>query len=215
MNRRPRIYCFGCSFTEGVEANNFISWVDFLAKLLPDYDFFNYGVGGTSELFHAYLLRTLPEKQDSDISIFQITSHSRMTWWNQIDFHKLMHHNKDNIYKLNRDIVFQNFDRVNIGVLSQPRDKNYKFAKTYYKKMTKIYHSENYRANIRYASDFFDYAFNHRKCTAFNYDSFHDSITGNEWKKYIIDEGDHFDEIGCEQEANWVFENLKKRNIIK
>lgn len=217
--RRPRIYCFGCSFTQGVKESNFTSYVHSLAKLLPEYDFYNYGAGGTSELFHSYLLRTLPDKQPNDISIFQITSMGRLTWWNDFDLHNAIRYRYENNYELNSTTVCKNVDTINYGISSGNYDSpNQNFAKQYYNITTDNYHSENFRANIFYASQYFDYAFTHRSNididSHIEYDSYCDSISDKEWNSYLIDHGDHFNLNGCNAEAEWVYNNLKKKNLI-
>lgn len=215
-NRRPRIYCFGCSYTEGINNNNWISYVQYLAELCPEYDIYNYGVGGTSELFHTYLMNTLPEKTPQDISIFQITSMGRLTWWNYDTYHANLDHKTNNIWRLNSTFVRKNIGRITYGTLNDNTDSQYKLAKIYYKQVTQPFENEKFSANIFYASQFFDYAFFHRKATIknANYDSFKDSITDKQWKRYVMDAGSHFNEVGSKEEAHWVYENLKKNNLL-
>lgn len=219
ITRRPRIYCFGCSFTQGVEESNFTSYVHSLAKLLPEYDFYNYGAGGTSELFHSYLLRTLPDKQPNDISIFQITSMGRLTWWNNVNLHDAIQHRSDNNYELNSTTVCKNVDTINYGTLSNKyKSIHSSFAIKYYSTTTDNYHSENFRANSFYASQYFDYAFAHRSNinidSHIKYDSYCDNISDEEWNSYLLDSSDHFNIVGCDAEAEWVYKNLKKKNLI-
>lgn len=215
-SRKPRVYCFGCSYTEGVKNANWVSYVQYLAELLPGYDIYNYGVGGTSELFHTHLMNTLPEKTPEDISIFQITSMGRLTWWNNEAYHANVNHKSDNIWRLNNTFVRNNLGRITYGTLNDRADSQHKFAKIYYDRVSMPYENEKFFANIFYASQYFDYAFFHRTATIknTNYDSFKDSITDKQWKRYVMDRGDHFNDIGSKEEAQWVYENLKKKNLI-
>jgi lysophospholipase L1-like esterase len=213
-NRKPRIYCFGCSFTQGVGHGDWVNYTTYLSELLPNYDVYNYGVGGSSELFHAYLMRTLPEKTSEDVTILQLTSIGRFTQWNDINYHTAFEQQTEDLWKLDRKIITQNVQCITYGMLDRKNYPDYKFIKMYYERTTRLYEKEKFAANVYYASQFFDYAFFHRISKLKQYDSFQDSITDGKWNSFVVDDGCHFNEDGAKEEARWVYEKLKKNKLI-
>ena len=226
--RRPRIYCFGCSHTMGIEGNNNMSWVDFLARKLPDYDFYKLGDGGSSELFHAFLMSQMyPKKEDNDIFIFQMTHVGRLTWWNDIDFTNSFKRTSRNVYCINQKFVKKNIEKINYGTLKNTQtyasDSTKKLAAYYYGETTDIYVDINYISNIAYAGKYFDYGFMHYNSLSTldncdenleQYDCFSNSIGKELWSKFQYDSGKHLTLDGLKYQSEWIYKNLIKRNIL-
>lgn len=203
---KPRIYIFGCSFSQGVPESDWISWASEFSKLVPNYDVYNFAVAGTSELFHIHILKQVCKiKKPNDIIIFQLTSMRRLTWWNNFNAFDYIQHHEDNLYKLNNS-VRENFDRINSGVANST-----KFARLWYKTMTEEYFQEQFSINADYAVRNSDYTFFHDAWgNKYKIDSFYEDHK-EKFNDYVIDNGSHFGKEGSTVEANWVFQKIKDK----
>lgn len=76
-----KIACFGCSWTHGSTFEIGVSWVNELARMMPEHEFFNLSQAGSSAMHSIWVMEQFEKYQKPDFTIFQITNEGRMTYY--------------------------------------------------------------------------------------------------------------------------------------
>lgn len=76
-----KIACFGCSWTHGATFELGVSWVNELARLMPEHEFFNLSHAGSSVLHSIWIMEEFEKWQHPDLTIFQISNEGRKTYY--------------------------------------------------------------------------------------------------------------------------------------
>lgn len=215
--KSKRIAVFGCSWTQGLENENYDNWVYYLSKRYPMHSFFNYAAAGTSIVYHTHLLEQVTYKQTFDIIIFQVTSPARFTWWKPHKINKMLYKQSDNLWAI--EAGYGNYvDRINTGTISDKKffkidKKKHRFGVDYYSRLTNQQILLDHKAYISYIKDKVDLYFCHR--SAINNElSVYDTLGEENFKKFVIDNGDHFSPEGNDWESRWIELQLKNKGLL-
>lgn len=216
--KSKRIAIFGCSWTQGLQSENFDNWVLHLSKRYPMHSFFNYAAAGTSIVYHTHLLEQVTTKKTFDITIFQITSPARFTWWKPHKINKMLYKQSDNVWAIEKgygDYV----DRINTGTIADKKffgtnKKKHKFGVEYYNRLTNDQILLDHKAYVNYIKDKVDLHYYHRTSINDNELSVYDTLGEDNFNKFVIDNGDHFSIEGNDWISRWVEMQLKNRELL-
>lgn len=75
------VACFGCSWTHGATFELGVNWVNELAKLMPEHQFYNLSMAGSSLLHSIWVFDMFTKHYKPDFTIFQITTEGRKTYY--------------------------------------------------------------------------------------------------------------------------------------
>jgi len=214
---RKRIAVFGCSWSQGVASlNNFDNWVKHLAKKRPEHDFYNFGCGGTSIVYHAYLLDSITRREEFDHIIFQVTSPGRYSWWQPHKLNEMIERQDDNYWAVARGYG-KYVQRVTMGSLQKGAldKKTQKFANEYYKRLSDDQKDIEYKVYIEFAKARSDLVFFHRKGLQEGDLSVKSILGDDKFYSFVSDDGDHFGVEGNQWTANWVNKRLIRKGVMK
>jgi len=219
-----KLAVFGCSWSYGTHQKVNIeksppNWVRSLAKLRPDISITNFSYGGTSIQFSAFLFDNYAKEYD--YTIFQITSPYRLTVWpDQFDFKKHMIKYEDNLTQLghlvNKDILNVNPARIDYSpfttnILFTESRKAINFSKQYYKYIDSQYLWFEYNMFIEHITKQADLRFFHQhdpnwllRDDTYNTWCIEKILPAQQYQNYLLDDGDHFNQEGCDWQANYI-----------
>ena len=213
-----KIATFGCSWTHGLkQLNNFYSWPYALHKLQPDWEIHNYAIGASNLQFQIFLMEDVLRHHTYDKIIFQITSPSRLTYFEEdYDFTKHLTEMKPNYKRFDiEEGFFRKVVTITPGHMKLPKSDSfwnlsgkYEFAKSYYTTVNKSIFRTEYKALVNYLKNKVDLMFMHNEDIL---DLKICPVIMKELpsaKKFVADSGEHFDIEGCDQQAKWVLERL-------
>jgi hypothetical protein len=224
------VACFGCSWTRGTDYETVNNWVNELAKLYPEHEFFNLSTPGSSVLHSTWVMEQFKKLYNPDVTIFQITNQGRVTYYlgHDIDNPKVLFSEKNlrkndlipNVHSLclsNKQVQNINYgtlDPKNAGI-DELYEKRYNFANTYYSTIDKKKTSDlEQKIYSLYIKNNVDLAFFHTLVSIP-----HDvelpciqEILGNDlFDKFSYDHGHHFSEEGCRWQANYINSLIKHK----
>jgi len=218
-----KLAVFGCSWSYGTNQQVDIeksppNWVRCLAKIRPDISITNFAFGGTSVQFSAFLFDKYAKEHD--YTIFQITSPYRFTLWpEQFDFKEHMIKYEDNLTQLDNELYS---DILNVSPAQIEIDPSWKlffkhsrnvinFSKQYYKYMDSEYLWFEYNMFIEHITKQADLRFFHRidpkwplRDETYNTWCIQKILPAQQYQDYLLDDGDHFNQAGCEWQANYI-----------
>jgi hypothetical protein len=215
------INVYGCSWTHGIQEDNFDSWVTELGKLLPNYQINNYAVQGSSIAFSCWML----EKtfNSSAITIFQCTMPARFSYWENFDFEKYQFKKNNNVTCFSNDIPVK---RILVGMKSDDKTKGHvnntsvkKFMKEYYSRLTDPLLLIEWKSYIEFAAKRSSYIFTHKPHEINNHVSNLDNIgniLGEKIYVEFIQENDnyHFGLAGQKWQADFVYKKLLEKKLL-
>jgi len=218
-----KLAVFGCSCSYGTTQHIDIdksepNWVRSLAKLRPDVSITNFSYAGTSVQFSASLFDKFA--QDFDYTIFQITGSGRLCFWpDQFDFKKHMIKYEDNLIQFGDldPYIFQ----VTASAIDDPDNNKYifkntehelDFAKKYYRYMPMEIIELEYQSIINNIYSKANLTFWHFGVKQYRDDIFSiNQILGDtQFFNYSTSTGFHFNQAGCEWQANYINERYLK-----
>lgn len=225
------VFCFGCSFTEGITEQPY-TWVHSLAAKYPEHNFYNIALQGSSLAYSLALLNycrknidTLPVKYDK--IIFQITGEGRLTIIPELYIKKIFLDFTNDLYHWNR-ISMNNYYKPSLYV--QPTKSSFiicnnyannrnPLAKLYYKYLSKEHNFSiewlGYVLYLKflYNKGIIDYMLIHRNLH-FDFEGIIsdidviEKILGPElWQQYLFDTG-HFTKEGSVWEGDFIATKL-------
>ena len=216
------ILVLGCSWTSGLHDHPY-NWVTALAEMMPEHTFYNCAHPGTSLLHSIWIMEKCLEQSNEinggikfDKIIFQITNEGRLTYYHELDDFKVndwIRYKTDNLYAL--EIDWQKLCIINYGVLipenSSPNHGKWKeirkFAKDYYTRCTRQHHFNlEHKILAEYVKNKADLVFFHRRDdnNISGILSIQDILGDEQFKKFVIDSGDHFGIAGCQWQAKHI-----------
>lgn len=210
--KRKKIAVFGCSWSQGLQnLNNFDNWVKHLAKKRPEYDFYNFGCGGTSIVYHVYLLDLITKREDFDHIIFQVTSASRYTWWQPHQLDEIIEQQDKNYWAIAKDYG-KYIDRITMGSLQKGAldKKTQQFANEYYRRLSNDQIEIEYKVYIEFAKARSDLLFFYKKGLQEGDLSIQSTLGDEKFYNFVADDGDHFNKAGNEWQASWINKQLEK-----
>lgn len=216
---KKKIAVFGCSWSQGLYPD-LDNWVKELAKLLPDYEFYNFSLGGTSLAYSIHLLEQIYDSDiNFDITIFQATSEGRLTWWKSHNIFNFLERHGDNLFHIDKKNINDYVDKINYGTVFSKSDlnKNDKiFGRQYYSRLNLDMTSIELRSLLEFADKRVNILFSHRSMKKYglNYLSVFDTLGEENFKKFVIDEGEHFSNAGNKWQALWILDKLKQKKLI-
>ena len=212
-----KIAIFGCSWSHGVKnISNGYSWPLALSEHHPDWEIHNYALGGSSLSFQASLLDNVLAHDSYDKIVFQLTNPARFTYMDDdVNFGDYIINLSKNyrMFDMYGDI-YRNIVCITAGALGLnkhdsfwkfPVDK-YEFTKMYYSYVNRHINRTEYRALAQYVKSKSDIVFFHNEdvCDIGDIPVIMDQ-TG---KKYVVDNGEHFNIDGSKWVADWVEKQL-------
>lgn len=197
---------FGCSWTAWSKTN----YVEELAKLTPEHNFYNWAQSGSSIALSTYLLDAVKHRYtgDNNYFIFQATNPYRVSWWNTIDFRSI-NQLQPNYFKLPAldGKYWQGFSAANC------KDKAFgKYHKQYYMTNTNTNMNHEYKTYCKFAKDNSDYIFWQQKQQNKVFDNMicvQDLLGEEKHNKYLSRDGWHFARPGSKWQAQWIKKELK------
>ena len=220
-----KLAVFGCSWSYGTSQHQDIkksqpNWVRSLAKLRPDISITNFAFPGTSLGFSCLLHNQFAS--EFDYTVFQITAPRRFTSWpDYFDFKEYMIQYQDNLVQFNSTSAFSYIKRLNpslvefdLGItngLFNGTRLPVNFTKNYYKFLPEEYLWFEYNTLITYISSKVNLLFYHiyddewplqKQNTKLP--AVQKILTQKQFQNYVLDEGHHFNQAGCEWQANYI-----------
>lgn len=224
------IRIIGCSHTQGIEhlERYGSNWVHYYRdKVDPSIPIYNYAQGGTSVVWHSFILSMLKNKYPNDIYITQLTTPGRYSWWDE-------NINQDNLVdkcyssvQLRENLVEYmirpqeppTVHWFNSGVVysenpdeQQLSSSDLEFAKAYYDRDNPIHKWTMY---VHYLESNSDYCFFHedskpiayknRVATNKEFDTSEQYI-GKSFAEHFIDGGKHLSDYGNERVSDMVYQ---------
>ncbi|MBR19693.1 MAG: hypothetical protein CMA64_06060 [Euryarchaeota archaeon] len=214
---------FGCSWTGLTSVN----YVQELAKLEPDHNFYNWAVQGSSISMSTFLLEQVKRKfkTPNNYFIFQVTNTGRVTWWD--DEYKQWWDNKydraikpekrtNNYYRTkHRDInneIVGGFSAAGCPIVLAR-----KYQKQYYRWTSSSTMNHDHRMHCHYAKNNSNFMFFHR-AHASKHEEFKDhlvveNVLGRERYQELCDQLEgktskkdthHFGLEGAQWQAKWI-----------
>jgi len=218
---------FGCSWSYGTSQHQDISksqpnWVRCLAKIRPDISITNFAFKGSSINFSSYLFDKYAKEYD--YTIFQITSPYRFTLWpEEFDFKKHLIKYEDNLWQLDNKITRQVLNLNPSQINKEPSWKLFdnstrhelNFSKQYYKYTDSNYLWFEYNMFLKHITTQADLRFFHRDDPNWPLREeipwcIEKIITTQQYQDYLLDDGDHFNQAGCEWQANYINDKYLK-----
>lgn len=218
------VACFGCSWTHGATYEVGTNWVNELAKLYPQHEFFNLSMAGSSVLHSITVMEQFKKHYNPDVTIFQITNEGRVTYYLDDTIKKaaLLFDQKNlrlndplpNVHTL--CLMPEQVQSINYGTLHPENagiDSHYKqrfdLAEKYYSVMDR---DKNFLLEQKiyslYIKDNVDLAFYHTSYSIPNDVDLPciETILGQEqFNNYSSDgQGHHFTEEGCRWQAEYI-----------
>jgi len=222
-----KLAVFGCSWSYGTSQHQDISksqpnWVRSLANLRPDISITNFAFKGSSINFSSYLFDKYAKEYD--YTIFQITTPYRLTLWpEEFDFKKHLIKYEDNLWQLDNKITQQvlNLNPSQIDKYSSwelfDNSTRYgiNFSKQYYKYTDSNYLWFEYDMFLKHITTQADLRFFHRLDPNWTLRGeipwcIEKIITTQQYQSYLLDDGDHFNQAGCEWQANYINDKYLK-----
>ena len=205
---------FGCSWT-GWHNN----YVQELAKLEPDHNFYNWAVKGSSISISTFLLEQVKRKftTPNNYFIFQVTNPGRVTWWDEkykqwwddkYEQYLIPKKETDNYYRTNhRDInneIVGGFSASGCPIVSAKE-----YQKEYYRWTSRSTMNHDHRMHCHYAKNNSNFMFFHRRCL---HEEFKDhfiveDVLGEKQYRKFCNQGDgvtHFGLEGSQWQAKWL-----------
>lgn len=216
---KKKIAVFGCSFSQGLYPN-LDNWVKELSVLLPEYEFYNFSLGGSSLMYSIHLFEQIYDSDlKFDITIFQATSVGRFTWWEEHNIFDFLEKYSDNLYHIDKKDIANVVKKINYGTVASKKhvDKNNKkFGIEYYSRLNLDMISIELRSLLEFIDRRVDLLFAHRsmKDYGLNYLSVYDELGKHEFQKFVIDEGDHFSNQGNRWQAHWILNQLNQHKLL-
>lgn len=212
-----KIAIFGCSWTQGLYYEKYDSWPFRLSERYPQHEFFNCAVAGSSIAYHTYLLEGAKNSINPDFTIFQITSPYRFTQWKEHNPIDLLKKRTDNFMQIKDEQKFT--DSFNLGTIYSNKfiksdKKKHLFGLEYYNRVGDKQAELEFNVYIEYIKNRTDYCFFHRKSIDPELPSVYNVLGEEKFKKYIIDDGDHFGAEGLEWQSKWIEDILIKKGIL-
>ena len=225
-----KIYTFGCSFTYGLKyANhNVTSWVEKLVERYPEIEFEDYSFPGTDLNYSLYLFeKIMPCVLPEDKVIFQFTIPFRYTTWEDSS----MFDNEDYRYKklpnytkfsaiMKDDLeTYQSSRYQQIDTMKLPENLDRQFFESYYRKINLDKELSSFNSNVKYVAGKSNFTFFHASPVVDVQDDNGNTITsiagilGKDFKKYIWDHGQHYNDEGCNFIADIIQERIGLVNI--
>lgn len=215
-----KLAVFGCSWSYGIYQKVNIeksppNWVRSLAKLRPDISITNFAFAGTSVQYSAYLFDKYAKEYD--YTIFQITTPYRLTSWSdQFDFKKHMIKYEDNltqfdnnIYKYILNLNPSQIDKEPSWKMFHDSRKAINFSKQYYKYTDSNYLWFEYNMFVEYVAKRANFVFFHKMYKNWGILdnkiwSIQETLSLQQYQNYLLDDGDHFNQEGCDWQANYI-----------
>jgi hypothetical protein len=216
------VLCLGCSWTAGIKQQPY-NWVTALSKMMPEHNFYNCSQTGSSLLYSIWIMEEFlsnAKENGSPIKIdkiiFQITTEGRLTYYHDyenFDINQWIVKKTDNLFKLESDR--KNLAVINYGVLL-PENKNsnhpkwesmHSFATEYYSRLSRQMHFDlEHRALVEYIRPKVDLMFMHKKDDIGIPDviSVQDILGDEQFNKFCIDRGSHFNLVGSVWQAQYI-----------
>lgn len=217
---KTKIAIFGCSWSQGLWQKNYDSWVKEFSKLSPDCEIYNFAMAGSSLSYAAHLLEQVYDSDlKFDLKIFQATSPGRFTWWDNHNILDFLKQDADNLFSVDDSKISKVVHKINYGTVYAKNHllkKDKKFGIDYYSKLNLELSALEYRALLEFVDRRVDLLFAHRSMKDYNlnYLSVYDELGNSNFKKFTIDEGEHFSNAGNKWEANWVLNKLNQNKFL-
>jgi hypothetical protein len=219
-----KIATFGCSWTHGLgNIDNHYNWPKFISEENLEWQVDNYAVGGSSISFQLYCLNKALEYNNYDKIIFQFTTPGRLTYFPH-DYNVFNHHvNYTNNYRMfDMDNGFYRvLNCITMGHVLLPQSdrfwttkEKYNLMRAYYGTIPKEIYRTEYKAIVEYIASRVDLCFFHNE-DILKFNTF--PIVREEVKnfggekllqRFIVDEGEHYNQEGCKWVGNWVLDRL-------
>ena len=212
------ILCLGCSWTAGVNHQPY-NWVTALSEMYPEHTFYNCAQSGGSLLYGIWVMEEFLAKVKNvkvDKIIFQVTNEGRVTYYynyENFDINRWLITKSNNLYQL--EVDWQNLATINYGTLL-PENKSsnhnrwrdtYNFANTYYSRLSRNMHFDlEHQALVEYIRPKVDLLFFHKKDDIGipNVSSIEDVLGTEQFNRYVIDRGHHFNIDGARWQAQYI-----------
>lgn len=198
---------FGCSYT-GWKPNNYVQE---LAKLEPDHNFYNWGVTGSSIILSTFVLDCVKKKYTApnNYFIFQVTNPGRVCWWSDKyeDYLEKIQKTTDNYYRTKID----NINNEIVGGFTANSCSNQsalKYKRQYFKWTSHSTLEHDHKMHCHYAKNNSNFMFFHLQCP---YKEFKDyfsveDVLGKRRYQELCDQedGNHFALEGAQWQAKWI-----------
>ncbi len=141
---RKKVFCFGCSFTNGThreEKDWKVSYPYQLSLLMPNVDVYNFGISGGNNILNDLIIKKAYEEFNVDFSIVQFTHPNRFYFSLDNSSEKIgirygVEQLTDNYYLLNNDYVVTYF---NVFTPASLKGVPHRITKADIKKMSNLY----------------------------------------------------------------------------
>lgn len=221
------VACFGCSWTHGATFDVGTNWVNELAKLYPQHQFFNLSLSSSSVLHSIWVMEQAKKHIKPNVTVFQLSNEGRMTYYldHEINEPAVLFNGKnlrwnDPLPNVNTLCLKpETVQSINYGTLSRETatdtdtgfPQRRKFAEMYYTLLDtrKTFYLEQqvYAYYIKNNVDLaFYHTFNSIPPGTNNDLTCIETVLGHEqFNNYSSDgQGYHFTEEGCQWQANYI-----------
>lgn len=201
---------FGCSHTSSLPEHNWRNYVEILSEKYPQHNFYNFSQPASSLSYSTHMQKLVDKYFDIDFKVLQIADPHRFTSIKDFNVKEYTIQKTDNYYVLDWSIRTHFIETITPGTII-PKYLVYpqklKWAILFYKKANFDILEEEYKAMFHYSRKNFDYCFLHRSdIYDFGITSVEDSMSKEQWEKFCIDEGMHFNIPGHEYIAEEILE---------
>lgn len=230
-----KIAVVGCSWSFGVKKEwslqisnpedqhkvpdeDFVSWVRELGKMKPDWEIVNYSLPGASIFYCASMLERAKASKEFDLIIFQATTPSRFTYWNDKLLEEAVWTNIEPNVKCSTEENLKNITIVNAheqqnNVLKEIfnwRDTAIEnsFVREYYKRVSDDMFQSEYRILCDWARNNSDIFFAHLNYEFLNCETVEGTLGEERFKNYCVDVGKHFGYKGSRWQARWMLDKI-------
>lgn len=197
---------FGCSWT-GWSNNNYVQE---LAKIKPEHNFYNWGILGSSIHISTFVLDYVKQKFSSlnNYFVFQVTTLSRVTWWDEkYKKYLIPEQVTDNYYRLGHGANEEFLG--SFSAASCPNKHARKYKEEYFKWTSYSTMAHNHKMHCHYAKQNSDFMF-FQKPDA-RHKEFKDhlivqDVLGEKRYQELCDQEDkhHFGLEGAQWQAKWI-----------
>jgi hypothetical protein len=218
-----KLAVFGCSWSQGVPSiDNNVCWPKMLADKCTDWEVDNFSLAGSSLSFQAYLLDDVLKHNLYDKIVFQLTSPSRLTYFDDnVNYGKYLQQNK-NYRDLDRTgNIYRNIICITPGHLKLSSNDSFwnypdkfDFANLYYKYSNKQINKLEYQAVVEYVSKKVDLIYFHNQdiLELGKYPILNNEVRNHGGQEllnsFIADHGEHYNTAGCMWQAEWILNKL-------
>ncbi len=187
---KKTIWCVGCSFTEGIEENQFTGWPLGLQERTRS-TVVNLGLGGSGIEYHSWCVdQILQVRRPRDIIICCMTDRGRFTTWDNWDITT-----RDQEPPVDCITYSSGSARIRKLYYGHVRDEHMRWQ---------------HKINSQFILEHSDFVFKHHNMSSKStpLPCYQSALSDAEWRRSCIDEGNHLSAEAHRLEGHWVWDQL-------